>query len=52
MKHFVEQINDKNPEMYDCVNKNYRVFCALNKLHMSDNIYRRFFIPLLHVIRH
>ena len=29
MKHFVEQINDKNPEMYDCVNKNYRVFCAL-----------------------
>ena len=52
MKHFVEQIKDKNPEMYDCVNKNYRVFCVLNKLHMSDNIYRRFFIPLLHVIRH
>ena len=52
MKHFVEQIKDKNPEMYDCVNKNYRVFCVLNKLHMSDNIYRRVFIPLLHVIRH
>ena len=32
MKLFVSQIEKKNTDMYKCVNKNYKVFCMLNKM--------------------
>ena len=52
MKLFVSQIEKKNTDMYKCVNKNYKVFCVLNKMHMSDRIYQDYFIRLLHIVRH
>lgn len=52
MKLFVSQIEKKNTDMYKCVNKNYKVFCALNKMHMSDRVYQDYFIRLLHIVRH
>lgn len=52
MKLFVSQIEKKNTDMYKCVNKNYKVFCMLNKMHMSDKVYQNYFIRLLHIVRH
>lgn len=52
MKLFVSQIEKKNTDLYKFVNKNYKVFCALNKMHMSDRVYQDYFIRLLHIVRH
>ena len=52
MKLFVSQIEKKNTAMYRCVKKNYKVFCVLNKMHMSDRVYQDYFIRLLHIVRH
>ena len=52
MKLFVSQIEKKNTDMYKCVNKYYKVFCMLNKMHMSDKVYQNYFIRLLHIVRH
>ncbi|WP_443597805.1 glycosyltransferase family A protein [Agathobacter sp.] len=52
MKLFVSQIEKKNTAMYKCVKKNYKVFCVLNKMHMSDKVYQDYFIRLLHIVRH
>ncbi len=52
MKLFVSQIEKKNTDMYKCVNKNYKVFCMLNKMHMSDKVYQNYFIRLLHIVLH
>lgn len=51
IKSFVATIKDKDLEIYENVYKNYKVFCILNKVHMSDNVYRKLFIPLLHMVR-
>ena len=51
IKALLKEIKQNNKDIYDCVYRNYKVFCVLNRIHMSDDTYHNKFVPFLHKIR-
>ena len=51
MEKFTSEIKSTDGYIYGLIEKNYKVFRMLNKLHMNEKVYQKVFIPMVHLIR-
>ena len=51
MEKFTSEIKSADGYIYGLIEKNYKVFRMLNKLHMNEKVYQKVFIPMVHLIR-
>mgnify|MGYP002768594898 FL=1 len=51
MEKFTSEIKSADGYIYGLIEKNYKVFRLLNRLHMNEKVYQKVFIPMVHLIR-